>query len=254
MQHRTRRAAILFCGTLLGTAAIAIACDDRGLTDTPKYGDDDDDGGGQTGDGGKSSSSSSGGADDSGTGADCSAAPKLRSNDKGFFCSFLRDGGSTAGPRNCSADETCCNPTKVGTTQPPTYCATTLRAAKGLTDLSSCAAQAAAHASDWSAGGSSWECADKNNCADGKVCCMFTQAGSAEKTNVGPNGNKNIPPACNAKQGFKWGGTYCADACGDTDVALCASTDDNCVAPKKCIPFEIFQGSSSDSRNLGYCN
>ena len=58
MQHRTRRTAALFAATSLAAAAIAIACEDPGLTDVPQYGDDESDAATPTkGDGGKTTSS-----------------------------------------------------------------------------------------------------------------------------------------------------------------------------------------------------
>src|SRR5690606_30079698 len=114
---------------------------------------------GQTADSGKreTSTGSSGGDDqdgdtpqqDAGPDADCRNAPRLRSNDRGFFCAFLpRDAGSAedaGGASNCSHDETCCNPAKVGNEFPKSFCASTPRDEKGGTNgADECAAQAAA--------------------------------------------------------------------------------------------------------------
>ncbi len=260
MQQRTRRLAIIIAGTLLASVGLVLAActTDNGTVPLP----------GQTGDGGsKKNTSSSGGDDeeeeeeeqdgdttkkDAGADADCREAPRLRNNENGFFCAFLpRDAGG-AGGNNCSHDETCCNPAQVDGQFPPTFCASTPRNEKGGTNgAAACAAQAEAKGSTWTPGkGTTWECGDSNNCDDGQVCCIFTDPSiTDDKVNIGPNQNKSIPAACDAKQAFKYGGTRCAAACAADEIQLCSLSDDNCTGARKCYPFEVYPGG----RNLGYC-
>lgn len=253
MQQRTRRLAILLGGTLLATVGVLAACStDNGTTPLP----------GQTGnDSGRDSSKTDGGdnneEDDADTpkdggGADCSEAPRLRSNDRGgFFCSFFtRDAGAgdAGGRSNCADDETCCNPGKGGDGEfPPSFCAET--ETKGGNAPAACAAQAAANGSTWTAGSSAWECGDKNNCDDGQVCCLITwaDAGPMDKVNIGKSLDKDIPAACNALQAFKQGGTRCAASCAADQIQLCSNSDDNCTGNQKCTPF------TAQFRDLAYC-
>ena len=192
--------------------------------------------------------------DDAASSADCSAAPVLRpGSGASFFCPFLPR-NTDASSVDCFNDQTCCNPGKDPATgkNPTSFCAKTPLDSKGSTDQSACAAQAGSFASSWpAAGGSSWECADGRNCNAGQVCCLFTADGIIlpDKVNIGPDLNKAIPAACNAKQAFKYGGTHCSSGCNpDNEIQTC-STDDDCNG-KHCVPFEVFPGG----RDLGYCN
>jgi hypothetical protein len=257
MQERTRRLAILVGGSLISCGALILAAcsNDSGTTPIPTANGGTDGGrdakttdakGGSTTDGTPETDSGS---------ADCANAPKLRSNDDGFFCPFLPRDAGDASATNCTHDQTCCNPGRnADGKNPPSFCATTPRADKGVADQTQCAAQAVDFGSEWIAKeGKTWECGDKNNCSTGQVCCMFNQIdpplSGTDKVNVGPNLNKTLPVACAAKQAFKYGGTYCAATCGDEDIQMCSATDNDC-APKKCVPFEVFPGG----RNLAYCN
>jgi hypothetical protein len=251
---RRHRRILVFAGGALGASVslVVAACSNDDFIPIP-LADLSQDGStgktdGKTPEGGGSSS----GDDDSG-GADCSAAPRLRNADFGFFCPFLpRDAGADASSVNCTDDQTCCNPGKDSTGKnPPSFCASTSRSQKGSTDQSACSGQAADHGTQWVGIGTSWECADRSNCSDGQVCCMYTETdlSAPDKVNVGPNLNKAIPTACNAKQAFKYGGTHCSSACADDEIQMCSQNDDNC-APKICRAFEVFPGG----RDLGYCN
>lgn len=263
MQQRTRRLVMLLGGTLLATVGFLAACSsDNGGTplpgssgsdsgrDTKKdpsdtTNDDDNDDDDDT-------------SNDGGTAPDCSQVPKLRSNDgPGFFCAFFtRDASAgdagAGGDRNCTHDETCCNPGKGSDGKfPASFCAATPRDTKGGDNgQTACAAQAAANGSAWAEkGGSTWECNDKNNCDDNQVCCMFTwaNAGPNDKVNLGPLQDDEVPKACNALQAFKQGGTRCATSCASDEIQLCSLSDDSCTGNQKCTPF------SGQFRDLGAC-
>lgn len=254
MQQRTRRLAIVFGGSLLVTLGFLAACStDNGTTPLPGTSGTDSgrDTGKKPGEDGSVDPDDDGGTkpNDSGTTADCSTAPRLRSNTNGFFCAFFsRDGGADAGGnRNCANDEICCNPgpkTPGGNDFPKSFCANKTAA------TNECATQAVAQGSEWvQARSTTWECADKNACADGESCCMYTwaDAGPTDKVNIGVNQDQDIPKACNALQAYKVGGSRCASACNADEIKLCSLTDDNCTGNQKCTPFEgVF-------RDLGYC-
>jgi hypothetical protein len=181
----------------------------------------------------------------------CAKAPQLRSNTETFYCGFLPNESGAATGGVCQADETCCNPGKIGDAFGTSFCATTPRDAKGAAFAPACAAQSVEKTGkEWAADKSStWECADKNSCGEGQVCCAFTWANpkEGEKVNVGPSQDKNIPKACKALQSFTQGGTRCAATCGAEEIQLCSKTDDNCGS-KKCTAF-----SASGKRDLAYC-
>jgi hypothetical protein len=259
MQQRTRRLAILFGGTVLASLGVLLAAcsTDNGNTPPPGSGTDSGrdsakaDGSDETPDG----EDGSPGLKDAGA-ADCSTAPKLRSNDTGgFYCSFYaRDAaaGDAGGRSNCADDETCCNPgKKADGTFPSSFCAKTPVDEKGGDNgQAACAAQAAANGSTWVAEKSStWECGDKNNCDDGQVCCLFTWADAGtDKVNIGNSLDKDIPKSCNALQAFKQGGTRCATSCAaGVEIQLCSKSDDTCTGNQKCTPF------SALSRDLAAC-
>lgn len=258
MQHRNRRLTVVFAGALLTTAGLLAACStDNGATPLPQAGTDS----------GRNPSRTDDGADDDDVvepdagvtdeiDADCSSAPRLRKNDKGFFCSFFRrDGGtdSGAGPTACGNDETCCNPgANPGGGFPPSFCASTPRTDKGDDNAAAaCAAQAEDHGSTWNEDKSStWECGDSNNCGAGQVCCLYTWKSDnpSDKVNIGKSLDDKIPAACGALQAFKQGGTRCEPtACKPDQVQLCSLTDDNCSGNQKCTPF------SALFRDLGTC-
>ena len=258
MQQRTRRLAMLLGGSLLATVGFLAACStDNGTTPLPGTG-------GDSGRDTKKDGSDTKGDDDDddttpgdgGTGADCGNAPKLRSNDKGSYCAFfVRDAAAgdagAGGNRNCSHDETCCNPGKGSDGNfPSSFCASTPRDTKGGNNgQTACGAQATANGSTWNAAGSTWECADKNSCGAGETCCMFTWAdgGPNDKVNIGKSLDKDIPAACGALQAFKQGGTRCATSCASDEIQLCSLSDDSCTGNQKCTPF------SGQFRDLGAC-
>jgi hypothetical protein len=267
MQKSTRRLAFVVGGTLITSIGLFIgACSTDNGTTTPLPGSSSGTSGGKkdgssgsTGSTGTSGTSgTSGGEDDGGSssGADCGNAPILRGNGNGgFFCAFFRrdaggpvvDAGGTA---NCANNETCCNPASAaGGAFPPSFCARTESNQKGVENNPACAAQATAMGSQWPAGGAMnypkiWECGDKNACAGGQVCCMYSEPNlpATDKVNIGPNTDPQVPPACNAKQAYKYGGSKCAAACDADEIQLCSSTDMNCTGGKTCLPFEVRPG------------
>ncbi|MBX3211717.1 MAG: hypothetical protein KF850_06770 [Labilithrix sp.] len=263
MQQRNRRLAILLGGSLFAALGVLAACStDNGTTPLPGAGTDagrdstkgDDEEPGEDEDGGDTPT-------DGGT-PDCSAGPKLRSIDKGFFCAFFtRDASApgaadasanAGGNRNCGHEETCCNPGRgAGGEFAPSFCASTPRNTKGGNNgPTECAAQAAANGSAWAdTGNTTWECNDKNSCGAGESCCLFTWANGApnDKVNLGPLQDDDVPKACGALQSFKQGGTRCSAACASDEIQLCSLTDDNCSGNQKCTPF------SGLFRDLGAC-
>jgi hypothetical protein len=250
-----RRRRILFLAGSVGAsvALVLVACSDDGLIPIPLADITLLDGAKPDGKSKLADGALAGDDDDGGITADCSAAPALHSASFGFFCPFLpKDAGPDGSTTSCGDDQTCCNPGKDSNGKfPPSFCAATPRAAKGADDQSACAAQAATFGSQWVGVGSSWECADRSNCSDGQVCCMYTETDLAppDQVNIGPDQNKAIPTACNAKQAFKYGGTHCASSCAGSEIQMCSTNDDNCT-PKICRAFEINPGG----RDLGYCN
>lgn len=247
MQQSTRRLVILFSSTLLCAGSLlAAACS----SDTTSAGGDM-----PTVEAGKkdtgSSSGSSGGSDsgdlDSGLAADCSEAPQLRSNTNGFYCSFVpkdagvdADGGS---PSYCHDNETCCNPGKDGNGNFGTSACVYDPNKTGNTACDDADPTWASRTNN-----SVWECADKNNCASGEVCCLTTAPDAGGNVNIGKSTDKSIPAACNALQAYKAGGTKCATSCAaGSEIQLCSTSDDHCGAGTTCTPFAgLF-------RDLAYC-
>lgn len=250
MHQRIRQIAFLTSGALVVCAGIfAAACGtDNGTTETPLP---TPEAGRDTGSSGGNGDSGPNPEEDAGldaSNADCGLAPKLRDNTNGFFCPFQRpqdggadggDGGSGIGP--CTNNQSCCNPNRVGGQFPPSFCA------NGRDD-DSCANGAAAANSDWSAGGSQWECADGTNCPGMQVCCLITGPDAGGNVNIGNTTDQDIPKACGALQAFKFGGTRCQAQCAaGTEIRLCSSNDDHCQGSTKCTPFRAL------SRDLAYC-
>lgn len=258
MQQRTRRRLAVFVGgALLALVGVLAACStDNGATPLPgQTGTDSghntprpDSGDGEDGDDASTPLNDGGGAD-------CGLAPRLRSNDRGgFFCSFYsRDAaaGDAGGRSNCADDETCCNPGRDGKDFPSSFCAQTDRSDKGGDNgQAACAEQAEANDSKWVASGSStWECGDKNNCAEDQVCCLVTwmNAEPTDKVNIGNSLDEDIPKACGALQAFKQGGTKCAASCAADQIQLCSQSDNHCTGNQVCTPF------SALFRDLAYC-
>lgn len=257
MQQRTRRLAMLLGGSILATVGFLAACStDNGTSPLPGTGTDSGrdtkkDGGDTADDDDDDTTPGDGGTD-----PDCANAPKLRkSNDQGFYCAFFtRDAAAgdagAGGNRNCSNDETCCNPGKGADGKfPPSFCASTPRDTKGGNNgQTACNAQAAANGSNWAGSGSTWECGDKTNCDTGEVCCMFTWDGGAnDKVNLGPLQDNDVNKQCKALQAYKQGGTRCATSCASDEIQLCSLSDDSCTGNQKCTPF------SGQFRDLGAC-
>jgi hypothetical protein len=232
---------------LTGGAFFAVACGSdssggTGVTTNPPDAKGDNNAPGPDGGGGD-------GGDDGGN-LDCTKAPKLRTNTTDFYCAFVdKDGGTAVNPEAdggdvayCHNDQVCCDPsTKTGANFDPSYCAH-----KAGTGLAACTAGAGPLGFTWTAG-STWECADKNNCTSGEVCCL-TSADAGAPVNIGKSTDKNIPAGCNALQAFKQGGTRCAASCAaGTEIKLCSNSDQNCGAGTTCTPFAGF------FRDLGYC-
>lgn len=163
---------------------------------------------------------------------DCSKNPQLKDYSAGFFCAFA--GGS------CTNAETCCNPAKVGAAFPASFCAA------GKSDDTTCAAEAAAHASSYAAG-ASWECADKNGCDAGEVCCLIpdpAQVALGKTLNIGffPATDPNHPPACGALRSYNEGGSRCGAACLAGEIKMCSLSDANCAAGTTCTPILDVRG------------
>jgi hypothetical protein len=226
-------------GTTSGTLPTAEAGGDRGNNPPPPPP--------PSGDGGL----------DGQTDPDCGNAPKLRTNTTDFFCAFVAkdaaapDGGDN---RYCKNDEVCCNPSTKsdGTNFDPSYC--TADPTKGTVATSGDTACKAGAPGFTYTKGSNWECADKNNCAAGKVCCLTTGGvdnngnDAGGNVNIGKSTDKSIPTACNALQAFKQGGTRCATSCAaGTEIQLCSNSDTNCGAGQTCTAFSGF------FRDLGVC-
>jgi hypothetical protein len=253
MRHSRQRLALITGGALLvSVGLVLVACSDNTVEPLPGVPEDDVDGGAT--DARTADRRGAPGPDDEDGGGDCGTAPRVRGVTTGFFCTgFRRDGGTTdASATSCDHDETCCNSGAIPGSSPaiyPSFCAATPRADKGLQNQPACADQAASLGATWIAEGSfTWECADKNSCNAGQVCCLFTKEGETDNANIGPSQDDRLA-GCNAKQAFKHGGTYCAMECAETDVKLCSSTDENCGS-KKCTAFRGGPGS----RDLAYCN
>ena len=195
-----------------------------------------------------------GGDLDATTAADCSQAPKLRDNTNGFFCAFVaRDAGQDAAadadagnPQYCHNNEVCCNS---GKDDQGNFGDSFCQFDPNKGNNPNTGGNACANHAGWIPdGGSTWECADKNNCPSNQVCCLFTQPGATSNVNIGKTTDKSIPASCDALQAFKQGGTRCAASCtAGSEIKLCSKTDDNCGAGTTCTPFRgLF-------RDLAYC-
>lgn len=255
MQQRFRRLALFIGGaSLAGAGLVVAACgtDNGDTVATPQV-----EAGKDTG--AKTDSGTPGDTDSAipdASAPDCSGEATLRTNTptSGIYCAFYkRDGGAAEGGLGasyCENDDTCCNPGKVGSAFPPSYCADGKGADK-------CAAAAAANNSQWTNdAGTAWECSDKNSCGAGQVCCFIQDqarlaADPTDKLNPGGYGNNNPqhPPACNGKAMYNVGGTRCTtgNACAAGEYIVCSKSDDNCGAGTKCTAVE------AQFRDLGYC-
>jgi hypothetical protein len=256
MRLRRHRARLFLGGAVaISLAIVGVACSDDSVIPIPLADPFADAGSDPTQKTGSKTKDGAPAPDDpdAGSGADCSAAPILRTTSgAAYYCPFLPR-GLDASATDCFNDQTCCTPGKDPSGAfPPAFCAATPLDSKGSTDQSACATQAGSFSSSWpAAGGTTWECADGRNCASGQVCCLFTASGTAapSKVNIGPDQNKAVPAACNAKQVFKAGGTHCTSTCDPGSEIQTCGADTDCTAPTHCVPFDALGG-----RDLGYCN
>jgi hypothetical protein len=251
MQQRFRKLA-LFVGaaSLTGAGLMVVACGTDNGTATPVPGVDGgnkDTGPGKDGtvDPGQDGSTEDGGAD----AADCTNNPKLRDFSNNFRCAFLDAGAGTDSGPICQNAQTCCNTSdKVGTVFQPSYCATGV---KGTTAPTTCQTGAAAAGSTFNKG-NQWECADKNACAAGEVCCVIQDQ---DRLALDPNNKLNIgntpktdlkhPQACGVQRVYNENGSRCRAAAGGNcpagEIKLCSLSDNNCGAGTTCTPFIDFQ-------------
>ncbi len=190
----------------------------------------------------------SGDGGDGGGGADCTAIPKIRDNSNGFYCAFvpkLPDGGKQD---YCSNTQECCGPGKNSDGGfPDSYC--TADDPKPNADpVMNCANSAADAGSTWNAGsGSTFECADKNNCGSGQIC-VLTGTGITFQP-LTKNAGKDVT-GCGAVYAKGATGTRCCTPGADCPKApdekhLCGMTDT--CATGTCTPF------SGVFRDLAYC-
>lgn len=246
----SKKAALFLGGAFLVSGSLfAIACGtDNGNADdtplpTPEAGGRD-----ARGDGSVTEPTDGGGASDATSAVDCGEVPFLPNNAQGFYCPFKdRDAGDGGRlPSTCANTEECCSPNQVGGNFPPAFCAT------AKTGDNACSAQAATFNSNWSAGGSVWECGDKRNCNGANaVCCMTTRPDAGtNKVNVGATNNTDWPKSCGVQEAYQWGGTVCRqNACtAGTELPLCAQ-DADCPNGQKCSPFFVQVGN----RYFGSC-
>ncbi|MDB4943438.1 MAG: hypothetical protein JWP97_2972 [Labilithrix sp.] len=261
MVQRFRKFA-LFIGaaSAIGAGLIVVACgtDNGSATPTP------------TVDGSKPDSAKGDGGvdlpdDDAGPGqqdasdVDCGNNPKLRDFSTGLRCAFL-DSGTDAGPV-CPNNETCCNTSdKVGTAFQPTFCAPGAKGGTYEDGKAKCAAEAPNAKSSFMTG-NAWQCADKNQCDTGQICCMIQDparlATDPKNTlNIGntPKTDTKHPVACGVQRVYNEGGSRCRTPVGNncpdaTEIKLCSLSDNNCGAGTTCTPFIDFQGFV----DRGYC-
>jgi hypothetical protein len=243
MQQRFRKLALFVGATSLAAGGlVVVACGtDNGTTPTPALPEASvkETGGNETGPTPEAGPQPDGGG---GADADCSKNPVLRDYTNNFRCAFINPDAGDAGS-NCHNGETCCetsDKTADGGFE-PSYCAS---GAKGDGTLT-CQNAALANNSTF-VKGDAWECADKNACAAGQVCCMIVDPGQMAMGKTLGIGNtlatdKNHPPACGVQRAFNEGGSRCKATCATGDKKLCSLSDDNCAAPTKCTPFVDFQ-------------
>jgi hypothetical protein len=218
MQQRTRRLAFLVGATLLASIGLLAACStDNGNTPLP----------GQTGDGGGRDSAKgdgSGNPDDDGStpgpkdgGADCSAAPKPRSNG-GVFC-FGGEGSNDGGQCDPGENKICCADQK----DPSTGMFVKAKCAVATPDTEGYQAGSCNFPPD--AGGREWHCTESKHCPNsGEACCVVAGSGGQPQAQE----DKKDFPGCgnffNTDQGFFVGGSRCrANGCNAGELTLCSS-------------------------------
>lgn len=243
-----RKAVLFLGGAFVVTGSLfAVACGtDNGDADTTPLPTPDGSraDGRATGDGSTTEPGDGGTTTISDASIDCGEVPFLPNNATGFYCPFkdrdAGDGGRLAS--TCANTETCCSPNQVGGNFPPAFCATSKTAG-------SCQSQAAQFSSNWSAGGTSWQCGDKRNCGSNEQCCMLSQPDAGtNKVNVGATNNTDWPKACGVLEAYRWNGTACKATCATDELKMC-NADSDCSANQKCTPFFVQVGN----RYFGYC-
>lgn len=258
MQQRFRRLA-LFVGAsaLVGAGLIVAACGtDNGSTPVPTPSVDGGKDSAPKPDTGTTPDPDSGTLPDSST-VDCGRVSMLTTNTTagGFRCGFYKADAAVdgaAGIENCTATQTCCNPSIAdgGTFSgkfPPAFCA------DGKVDENGCATQDTAHGSDFQTGffSHAWECNDDTACAAGEKCFMYTSPHvtmpGTDKANVGLD--TKAPAACKKYKAFKEGGSKChAAPAAAGEIQLCSVNDPGtCGTGTSCQPF------TGDGNDLGAC-
>ncbi|MDB5215060.1 MAG: hypothetical protein JWO86_2987 [Myxococcaceae bacterium] len=245
MQQRFRKLALFVGATTLAAGGLfMLACGtDNGTAvatpPLPEAGPKGDGGGGgsETGTGSETGPTPDGGGAD----ADCSKNPILRDFTNGFRCPFIAPNGDAGS--NCNNNQTCCETSDKLSDGgfAPSYCAAGTKGDGNAT----CTAAAGANSSTF-VKGDAWECADKNGCAAGEVCCMIVDPGQLAMGKTLGIGNtlstdKNHPPACGVQRAFNEGGSRCKATCAAGDKKLCSLSDMNCAAGTTCTPFVDFQ-------------
>lgn len=285
-QQQMRRLAFFFGATAVITGGLfAAACgtDNGTNTEVPTPNVDSgnnatnppkkDSGSDPSDDGGGNNPQDDGGTEPDGSSADCSKAPKLRDNTKGFRCPFIASGdaGTDGGSASwtCNNDEICCMAAKnTDNTNNPSFCVKNAKSDNSTTaGAAACKAYADSHSGEglkWpeptTKQGTTWECLDSAACGSGSICCLYTAAEYTKPTdvvNAGPYNYKSpaVPKSCNAQQFYKEGGTHCVkgNACptsptvAKTEIRLCSVNDNNCPSGTTCTPIASFQ------KDLGYC-
>jgi hypothetical protein len=258
MQQATRRLVILLGGTFLAAGGLILAAcstDNGGAGSsglpTAEAGKTD------TGSSGSSGSSGTDGSTDAGTDPDCAFAPKLRNDTNGFYCPFVpqdagKDASDGGNPSYCLNDQVCCNggrdpsdTTKFGSS----FCAPALGGNKSAPNALNASCDNWGGAKWFPDGGTMWGCTSAVGCGGTGACCFFKRPSATSNVNVGKNLDTDIPAACDAKQVFQHGGTYCAPSgCAAGEIKLCSLNSQDCGAGSTCKPVE------GSARDLGYCD
>ena len=233
MQQRTRRLAMLLGGSLLATVGFLAACStDNGTTPLPGQGNPDSGRDTKKDSGDKADDDDDDTPGGSDAGADCSAAPKLRSN-KGVFC-FGGEGSNDAGVCDPADDKVCCADSKDPATGQfvKARCAVATASGEGY--------QAGSCNFPPDAGGREWHCTESKHCPNsGEACCVITGTGGQAPT---AQPDKDFP-GCgtffNGDQGYFVGGSRCrANGCNSGELTLCTS-DAECPNGTTCHPFKL---------------
>lgn len=235
MQQHTRRLAIILGASLLTTIGVLAACStDNGTTPLP--GQTGDGGGGGGKDGSKSDGNTVDPDDDSGTkpkdgGADCSAAPKPRSND-GVFC-FGGAGSNDGGQCDPAENKVCCADEKDSSGQfVPSKCAVATVGSEGY-NAGSCNLTP-------DAGGREWHCTEAAHCPNsGETCCVIAGWGGSPQAQPDTKDFPGCGNFFNSASDFFVGGSRCrSGGCNAAELTLCSS-DDECGNGTTCHFFKL---------------